>query len=328
MDDELVVVAQRGAREVERVRHLDDSAVRSKPHPRPPDVLRVLPRRGRQKEDPSAERGVGERTVRLLPSDRRGGDAGAGRGASEVGWRALRDRGRARRARARRPARRGPRTLRPPPCASAPGDEAPRSRERQGVVKRSRAAFGRVVLPKCATGLQPSRSPYWKAPSSSPATSEVVPPHGADARGASRRRHRRSTTARCWRSSVRRGRASRRSFTASARSTSRRADRSASPGRRSQPAGWRLADLRNRTIGFVFQFHHLLPEFNAVENVMMPGMVQGRPRSASSSSGPRALLEEVGLKERMLHRPGELSGGEQQRVAWPARSCSSRSCSR
>lgn len=78
--------------------------------------------------------------------------------------------------------------------------------------------------------------------------------------------------------------------------------------------GWRLAELRNRTIGFVFQFHHLLPEFNAVENVMMPGLVQGRPKRDLEPRA-RALLEEVGLKERMLHRPGELSGGEQQRVA-------------
>jgi lipoprotein-releasing system ATP-binding protein len=78
--------------------------------------------------------------------------------------------------------------------------------------------------------------------------------------------------------------------------------------------GWRLAELRNRTIGFVFQFHHLLPEFNAVENVMMPGLVQGRPKRDLEVRA-RALLEEVGLQERMLHRPGELSGGEQQRVA-------------
>jgi lipoprotein-releasing system ATP-binding protein len=78
--------------------------------------------------------------------------------------------------------------------------------------------------------------------------------------------------------------------------------------------GWRLAELRNRTIGFVFQFHHLLPEFNAVENVMMPGLVQGRPKRELEPRA-RALLEEVGLLERMLHRPGELSGGEQQRVA-------------
>jgi lipoprotein-releasing system ATP-binding protein len=79
-------------------------------------------------------------------------------------------------------------------------------------------------------------------------------------------------------------------------------------------SGSRLADLRNRTIGFVFQFHHLLPEFNAVENVMMPGLVQGRAKRELEPRA-RALLEEVGLRERTRHRPGELSGGEQQRVA-------------
>jgi lipoprotein-releasing system ATP-binding protein len=78
--------------------------------------------------------------------------------------------------------------------------------------------------------------------------------------------------------------------------------------------GARLAELRNRTIGFVFQFHHLLPEFNAVENVMMPGLVQGRSKRELETRA-RALLEEVGLLDRMQHRPGELSGGEQQRVA-------------
>jgi lipoprotein-releasing system ATP-binding protein len=76
----------------------------------------------------------------------------------------------------------------------------------------------------------------------------------------------------------------------------------------------RLAAIRNRTIGFVFQFHHLLPEFNALENVMMPGLIQGRSRREMDAPA-RQLLKEVGLEHRLTHRPGELSGGEQQRVA-------------
>lgn len=75
-----------------------------------------------------------------------------------------------------------------------------------------------------------------------------------------------------------------------------------------------LAAFRNRHIGFVFQFHHLLPEFSALENAMMPALVARWPRGQAEERA-RELLNEVGLSHRQAHRVGELSGGEQQRVA-------------
>ena len=82
-----------------------------------------------------------------------------------------------------------------------------------------------------------------------------------------------------------------------------------------------LASFRNKRIGFVFQFHHLLPEFSAIENVMMPGLIN-RSQKPETVNKPEeiyrkaeSLLGEMGLAARKRHRPGELSGGEQQRVA-------------
>jgi lipoprotein-releasing system ATP-binding protein len=78
--------------------------------------------------------------------------------------------------------------------------------------------------------------------------------------------------------------------------------------------GSRLASFRGNSIGFVFQFHHLMPEFNALENTMMPGLIQNRDR-AEMEQRAHEILDTVGLGARKTHRPGELSGGEQQRVA-------------
>lgn len=76
----------------------------------------------------------------------------------------------------------------------------------------------------------------------------------------------------------------------------------------------KLAEFRNRTIGFVFQFHHLLPEFSALENAMMPALVNGFSKPEASKAAEEILVR-VGLQDRLHHRVGKLSGGEQQRVA-------------
>jgi lipoprotein-releasing system ATP-binding protein len=76
----------------------------------------------------------------------------------------------------------------------------------------------------------------------------------------------------------------------------------------------KLAAFRNEKLGFIFQFHQLLPEFNALENVILPALIKGNSMSDAKKEGMR-LLELLGLNDRALHKPNELSGGEQQRVA-------------
>lgn len=75
-----------------------------------------------------------------------------------------------------------------------------------------------------------------------------------------------------------------------------------------------LAEFRSRSIGFVFQFHHLLPEFNTIENTVMPALIAGIDHNEASKKAEK-VLDKVGLTERLYHRAGELSGGEQQRAA-------------
>jgi lipoprotein-releasing system ATP-binding protein len=79
-------------------------------------------------------------------------------------------------------------------------------------------------------------------------------------------------------------------------------------------SGKKLSAFRNQSIGFIFQFHQLLPEFTALENVMLPALIKGTAQSDAQKEALR-LLDLIGLKERAQHKPNELSGGEQQRVA-------------
>ncbi len=76
----------------------------------------------------------------------------------------------------------------------------------------------------------------------------------------------------------------------------------------------KISSIRNKYIGFIFQFHHLMPEFNALENVMIPGMIAGIAKSKLKEKA-KYLLDKVGVSHRLDHKPSELSGGEQQRVA-------------
>ena len=76
----------------------------------------------------------------------------------------------------------------------------------------------------------------------------------------------------------------------------------------------RISEFRNRHIGFVFQFHHLLPEFTSVENVMIPALIGGKQEKEAKAKA-EILLDDLGLSQRLNHKPAELSGGEQQRVA-------------
>src|SRR6476659_8457457 len=79
-------------------------------------------------------------------------------------------------------------------------------------------------------------------------------------------------------------------------------------------SGKKLADFRNKHIGFVFQFHHLLPEFTALENVCIPGWIAGNKKKETEQKA-KEILAALGLKDRLDNKPGQLSGGEQQRVA-------------